>query len=76
MYDGGWKDKAADGYGVMKWQNGDRLVVIKLNEITLIALTLTTLNDITLISSPKKQDGHHQAHFDHHRFSHHGQVRG
>merc|ERR1712079_328197 len=24
MYDGGWKDKAADGYGVMKWQNGDR----------------------------------------------------
>ena len=25
MYDGGWKDKAADGYGVMKWQNGDRL---------------------------------------------------
>jgi len=24
MYDGGWKDKAAEGYGVMKWQNGDR----------------------------------------------------
>merc|ERR1712180_52041 len=24
MYDGGWKDKAAHGYGVMKWQNGDR----------------------------------------------------
>ena len=28
MYDGGWKDKAADGYGVMKWQNGDRLETI------------------------------------------------
>ena len=27
MYDGGWKDKAAEGYGVMKWQNGDRSVV-------------------------------------------------
>ena len=27
MYDGGWKDKAADGYGVMKWQNGDRLEI-------------------------------------------------
>ena len=26
MYDGGWKDKAAEGYGVMKWQNGDRSV--------------------------------------------------
>merc|ERR1711971_971342 len=24
MYDGGWKDKAAEGNGVMKWQNGDR----------------------------------------------------
>merc|ERR1712037_359438 len=24
MYDGGWKDKAAEGYGLMKWQNGDR----------------------------------------------------
>merc|ERR1712059_24471 len=23
-YDGEWKDKAAHGYGVMKWQNGDR----------------------------------------------------
>merc|ERR1712066_214597 len=23
-YDGEWKNKAADGYGVMKWQNGDR----------------------------------------------------
>ena len=29
MYDGGWKDKAADGYGVMKWQNGDRLEIPK-----------------------------------------------
>merc|ERR1712012_980743 len=27
MYDGGWKDKAADGYGVMKWQNGDRALM-------------------------------------------------
>ena len=24
VYDGEWKDKAAQGYGVMKWQNGDR----------------------------------------------------
>merc|ERR1711936_1469283 len=23
-YDGDWKNKAAHGYGVMKWQNGDR----------------------------------------------------
>ena len=23
-YDGEWKNKAAEGYGVMKWQNGDR----------------------------------------------------
>ena len=23
-YDGEWKEKAAHGYGVMKWQNGDR----------------------------------------------------
>merc|ERR1711872_843792 len=23
-YDGEWKNKAAHGYGVMKWQNGDR----------------------------------------------------
>eukprot|EP00092_Neocalanus_flemingeri_P089011 GFUD01112568.1.p2 GENE.GFUD01112568.1~~GFUD01112568.1.p2 ORF type:complete len:132 (-),score=43.82 GFUD01112568.1:23-418(-) len=23
-YDGEWKNKAAAGYGVMKWQNGDR----------------------------------------------------
>ena len=30
-YDGDWKNKAAHGYGVMKWQNGDRsedLIVI------------------------------------------------
>ena len=25
-YDGDWKNKAAHGYGVMKWQNGDRWV--------------------------------------------------
>jgi len=24
MYDGEWKNKAAHGYGVMRWQNGDR----------------------------------------------------
>ena len=23
-YDGDWANKAAHGYGVMKWQNGDR----------------------------------------------------
>ena len=23
-YDGDWSNKAAHGYGVMKWQNGDR----------------------------------------------------
>ena len=23
-YDGDWKNKAAHGYGVMRWQNGDR----------------------------------------------------
>ena len=27
-YDGDWKNKAAHGYGVMKWQNGDRSEVI------------------------------------------------
>ena len=25
-YDGEWKNKAAHGYGTMKWQNGDRWV--------------------------------------------------
>merc|ERR1712083_98609 len=24
MYDGEWKNKVAHGYGVMRWQNGDR----------------------------------------------------
>ena len=24
VYDGDWSNKAAHGYGVMKWQNGDR----------------------------------------------------
>lgn len=29
-YDGDWKNKAAHGYGTMKWQNGDRYLTLRL----------------------------------------------